>query len=289
MLTIKSLKHQKGLSLIELMISSTLGLILLAGIVQLFLSNKQSYTAVTGASQILDNGRLATYFMSGAVKKAGYWGDVETQPNRSYGADSGLIAGTYTGRFGDSEYLSGANDDATNAVVVDGTDELWIRFNGSTDNPLTNCVGTAVTGTQVAIEHYYLRVASGTESISSLVCETIVLNINLASGEITVPATPSVTTQSLISGVENLQILYGQRNIDSSQIQYFTADNVTNWTWVESARMALLVASTDNVNTVSRISGYSLLDVTSAIPTDKRSRQVFESLAAIRNPNIGTP
>jgi len=294
-LRVQTLKRQQGLSLIELMIAMTLGLILLAGVVQIFLSSKQTYSTVMGTSQLLDNGRLATHFISNSVTKAGYWGDVSF--TREYGTDSGLevvhtgtsntpYADKYIGRFGVNEYLSGSNDDATDANVVDGTDEIWIRFNGNDGSPMTNCAGANILATQVAIERYYLSEPVGSETIGSLVCETTVMTLDQATGTLSVPASPVISTQSLISGVENMQVLYSQRDVGDTQARYFAADDVTDWRLVEGIRVALLVASSDQVTSVSRSSGYKLLDVTTSAPTDKRSRRVFERMMAVRNVNL---
>ena len=52
----KSSTKQAGFSLIELMIAMTLGLLLMTGVVQIFLSSKQAYTTISGSSETLDNG-----------------------------------------------------------------------------------------------------------------------------------------------------------------------------------------------------------------------------------------
>ncbi len=65
---------QNGLSLVELMISITLGLILMAGVLQLFLSSKVTFNAQEGISRIQESGRLAMNFIAKDVRSAGFTG-----------------------------------------------------------------------------------------------------------------------------------------------------------------------------------------------------------------------
>lgn len=68
------MKHQRGLSLIELMIAILLGMILLLGVVQLFLSSKNTYTTQQGLSRVQETGRLAMQFIARDTRMAGYTG-----------------------------------------------------------------------------------------------------------------------------------------------------------------------------------------------------------------------
>jgi len=65
---------QKGLSLVELMISITLGLILLTGVVKVFLSSKTVYSTQNALSRVQETGRLAIDFMSRDIRMAGFMG-----------------------------------------------------------------------------------------------------------------------------------------------------------------------------------------------------------------------
>lgn len=282
------MKHKSlGISLIEVMIAMTLGLMLLVGVVQLFLSSKQSYSVVLGQSQTLDSGRLAMHFLGQAMRKSGYW---SRDWDRSFGADAGISAGSYTGVFEREQYVYGLNDDATDAAVVDGSDQVYVRFTGDNLHPMSNCLGTAIAEDQVVIERYYLRVAGTGEQASSLVCETTVLDINVQEsidrGEVTVPAGATTITQPLVAGVENMQILFGERNASGTEMSFQRANSVTDWSLVESVKIALLAVSPEGSQSgLQRSSGYKLFDVTSAVPTDTRIRSLFEHTIAVRNPN----
>jgi type IV pilus assembly protein PilW len=68
------MSKQIGFSLIELMIAITLGLILLTGVMQVFLSSKNVYTSLQALSREQETGRLAVEFMSRDIRMAGYMG-----------------------------------------------------------------------------------------------------------------------------------------------------------------------------------------------------------------------
>lgn len=65
---------QRGLSLIELMIAITLGLILLTGVMQVFLSSKNVFSSQQALSRVQETGRMAVEFLSRDIRMAGFMG-----------------------------------------------------------------------------------------------------------------------------------------------------------------------------------------------------------------------
>lgn len=66
--------HKNGFTLIELMIALVLGLILVAGVIQIFISNKQAYRVTDAHSKLQDNARFALDVLSRDVRSAGFSG-----------------------------------------------------------------------------------------------------------------------------------------------------------------------------------------------------------------------
>lgn len=66
--------RQNGLSLVELMIAITLGLILMTGVIQLFISSRESFQAQQSTSGIQESGRLASEFINRDLRMAGFTG-----------------------------------------------------------------------------------------------------------------------------------------------------------------------------------------------------------------------
>jgi type IV pilus assembly protein PilW len=65
---------QRGLSLVELMISLTVGSVITAGIVQLFSANSDTHRVMMGQSRIQESARFALDFIGRDIYKAGYLG-----------------------------------------------------------------------------------------------------------------------------------------------------------------------------------------------------------------------
>ncbi|MBX3706434.1 MAG: PilW family protein [Pseudomonadales bacterium] len=63
-----------GFSLIELLLALALGLVIVAGIVQLFVGNSQTYAVMHAQARLQENGRFALDFISRAARSAGYFG-----------------------------------------------------------------------------------------------------------------------------------------------------------------------------------------------------------------------
>jgi type IV pilus assembly protein PilW len=66
--------QQKGLSLIELLVSLGLGVFLIMGVVQVFLSNKESTQIETSLSRIQENGRFAIDLLTEDIRKSMHLG-----------------------------------------------------------------------------------------------------------------------------------------------------------------------------------------------------------------------
>jgi len=123
-----------------------------------------------------------------------------------------------------------------------------------------DCLGNATGGE--AINRFFI-------SNSNLVC--------LGNG--------SNTPDTLIEGVENLQILYGEDTDNDGVVnRYVSAPNVTLWNAVKSVRIALLVSTVQKVgSTDSR--QFVLLNTPPVGPfSDGRSRRVFSRTILLRNP-----
>jgi type IV pilus assembly protein PilW len=70
----RSARRQLGLSLIELMVAVVIGLILIGGLIQVYLSSKQSYNAQEQLARMQESGRFAMDLITRDLRRAGYWG-----------------------------------------------------------------------------------------------------------------------------------------------------------------------------------------------------------------------
>ena len=70
----KYLKHQQGISLVEVLVALVISLFLLAGIIQVYVANKSSYGFSNSISRIQENGRYAMDIMAQDLRMAGFFG-----------------------------------------------------------------------------------------------------------------------------------------------------------------------------------------------------------------------
>ncbi len=64
---------QRGLTLVEILVAIVISTFLIAGVIQLFISSKQTYRSYDALSRIQENGRFALEAMSRDIRAAGYY------------------------------------------------------------------------------------------------------------------------------------------------------------------------------------------------------------------------
>lgn len=85
--------RQSGMTLIEIMIALLIGVFLIGGVIQIFLSTKKSYRTQESLSRIQENGRFAMELLDHDIRLAGYLGcSAATASNPVVIANSPLVA-----------------------------------------------------------------------------------------------------------------------------------------------------------------------------------------------------
>lgn len=243
----------KGLSLIELLIAVTLGLIILTAVFEIFISTKQTFTATDILSRSQENGRFALEFLEKDIRMAGYK-IAEDLP--------APIFDCVKNTTGDGAEAC-ANDGGGNA-----SDRVAIEYDPQRSGA-TDCLGTAVATNNNIVNSYYI--ANDVNGEGALFCRSLNPQTNtwVAAG------------QALINGVENMQVLYGE-TIGSNR-NYVSADRVSDWANVQSTRISLLVSSGDNGYLENRTREFILLDAPTLSFTDKRSRYLYTTTTSFKN------
>lgn len=134
--------RQKGFSIIELLIASLLGLILLGGVIQLFLGSNQNYSLQDDLATLQEDGRFGMMFLEHQIQLGGYAFD----GNIPDAIDLTTVGAT-TDDLNDSftvSYNDGKNRDCNGATVVgmvnnrffvDADGNLMCQGNGAGSNP----------------------------------------------------------------------------------------------------------------------------------------------------------
>ncbi|GMR20778.1 MAG: hypothetical protein BMS9Abin36_1375 [Gammaproteobacteria bacterium] len=124
---------QRGFTIIELMISLMLGLLIMAGISQIFITSKTSYSHEDASARAQEGGRFSMEFIASDIRMAGYLGcnsSLDSATNNATPPDSGnqsLSAGlrgfTYIGAGGTGAATDW--DPPLPAELIDGQVEPW--------------------------------------------------------------------------------------------------------------------------------------------------------------------
>ena len=310
-----------GRSLVEVMISLTIGMVIVIALSAMFMANRQTYRTSDDKSRLDDEGRLALNMMAFHVRMAGYGTLLSTtesyvRENNAEGTQTSNVAlpAVYTNNSDENGVsvnairgCAGGFENSSSDVSVLGcnagsdSDAFLVRYvvdassaNVNADGVPTDCLGAALklqpampaTSRRAASAAYYLVenrfFVQMNNGVPELYCQGnggIVLGENLKN-----PAQP------IAENVERMKIVYGVSSTNGQVIDTFlTADKVTSWESVISARICLVVRSAnDNVvlNKQTYVDCENKL-VPSKDNPDKRLRGVFSSTITIRGRSTG--
>ncbi|MGQ0620029.1 MAG: PilW family protein [Panacagrimonas sp.] len=268
-----------GFSLVELMISMAIGLLVLAGVATVFLGSRQTYRTQDSMGQVQESGRFLSYLMVPYVRQAGFLPDplVQTDPADHFRGNWQQILGSENGFF-DEERVTGISD------AQPDSDALLVSYAGS-PTLLRTCLGGTIGESEIAASVFYIS-APDASGVSSLNCGVAVSASAPGPGLQTDALNPIAiqSSQALIYGVQDLQILYGVDTdpADDHSIlpgqsglfpnQYLRANRVEDWTRVVSVRLSLTVVAAEATEGAD-----------TAMVQDRRLQRVFSSHVNIRN------
>ena len=262
------LKHlQAGFSIVELMISLVLGLLLMTGVIQVFLSSRQTYATNEAMARQQENGRFALEFIARSARMAGYtdaiypldkelpipinclnWTNNKCKSVLAGGAPSSMLTTEAGGNTSDSIGF------VLQPQLIDGVRR--------------DCTGRSVDDTDLVINHFKVMG-------NSLGC---------SSYKISGAAPKEKTFTPLVEGIDSLQILYGEDfGNDESANSYVSADRVTDWNHVRSIRIAVLANSVNPVFPAPPARNFVLLDAAPLAFNDNRARQIFTTTIQLKN------
>lgn len=267
---IPAMQWQRGFTLVELMVAMTIGLILLAGVAQVFASNKQAYRYNESLSELQDNGNFAIQFIANQLANAGripdpwlavrpgvdtkIWSAIETQV---YPAANLPVTGTEGGMGNDSLILN-------------------IAYPVTIATPPTDCAGTAVPNPG----NFNLSAPNGFNTFG--ITNTFTIAIGAA-------GRPALFCNGveIVEGVENLQVMYGV-DTDGDRLvdRYFDISQVpaVNVRDIYTVRVALMVATVKEARSAKTgTTTKDLIGTSVTLPNDKRLRQVYTATVRLHN------
>lgn len=207
-------RSQSGLTLLELMVSMSIGLVLLAGMGAVYLSSKQTYRLQQDNARLQESGRYALDLIGRSLRQAGLGAPIDSTAQMP--ADCGRSSATCVAITGTDDSVNGTSSDTVSVQFYAHVDE---------ENPL----GSGILGGRDC--------AGGFAPVGTLLTNTYAL------AETELKCTGSVGGEvTLLSGIEDFQVLYGVDNNDDESANTYVS-TPANWAHVVTARLCVLVRS----------------------------------------------
>lgn len=315
--------RQHGLSLVELMIAMTLGLLIVGGMGALFVQNKGSYTQDEQVARMQEDARYALNSIVDDIELIGFWSDIFTPGSINAHADL-TSAGTSAGCGGTTAWIY---NPVQAAVVFDHT--------AAGINTVFNCIANAdhqANSDAIGINRVEGAAIDATAAAGgALDAQTVYLKSNGANGILLTPgmsdatvsgtlnywqykpkiyyvrnyaesagdgiptlcvyqlsedlATPTMQETCIARGVESLQIEYGVDTDTDGVANIYTSTPTTNWLQnrLVSVRVHLLMRSQQPVAGYTNTKTYSLGNLDNYTPKDAFYRRVYTTTILVRN------
>ncbi|NJN46952.1 MAG: prepilin-type N-terminal cleavage/methylation domain-containing protein [Candidatus Competibacteraceae bacterium] len=264
-----SRKRQHGLTLVEIMVALTLGLVLIAGLLQLFVGTRQTYRAQENLSRLQENGRYALEYVNRTLRLSGYRSRETIEEGETFEDKFDVSTNT------DQRPIWGA-DDSTSPDP--DPDTVHVSFEGETTLSQINA-SPPISSLQGDVVDCLGRVApidlasrnTLTLAGTDLQCTSIINAVT--------------STQAIVEGVEDFQVLYGEdTNGNGVANRYVPEGSVSDMNKVVSVRVCLLLR-TEEDNVAVEPSTYVDCQGTNPLPTatDRRFRRAFTTTISLRN------
>jgi type IV pilus assembly protein PilW len=263
--------HQQGFTMVELLIATMLGLLVVLLVTGLVFSSKSAQSTQIDAATMQDTARFALDNISRSVKQAGYVnldrGDVPVM-------DTALLTASVMG-LDDGSLKATSYGISSPITARNSSDILALRFFGSNEeNTILNCAGSGVpasTSKQELIKEpfwsiYY--VSNDVNDEPALYCKYGIKSDN---------GVTNFTAQAIARGVESFQVLYGLNTSSPTNnhntTQFLSATQIyaldsgisdaelnkkTHWKKITAIKVAMLIRGAENSRLAQTTATYNL-------------------------------
>ena len=314
---------QAGFTVVELMIAMLLSLVLASGIITIFVNNSYSFNQDENVARMQDDARHALREIAFDISMAGHYADLHIPEIVTLDAALAIAtdcgpAGEVNWMYQTTEAGTGntlslaAIDNASSAAVtaayscfgpgdiLPGTDvvevrrvagavtaapiagSVYLRTNGTVgllyQAPMPAAPTVAVPAPSADWEYrpsiYFIRpFANNVGDNVPTLCRKVLRGVG-----------PSMTTECLATGIENLQIEYGiDTSEDGHPNVYMTSPTLADMQNVVAARIFLVARTTDIDTRYTNDKQYAVSNSGDFVPDDSFHRRVVSTSVSIQN------
>ncbi len=313
-----NLKYAQGRSLVEVMISMTIGLVIALAISTLVITNSQTYKVFDDKSVMEEDGRMALNMLAIQVRQIGYGNVMDTGHHVESGggstdfSDSTALTQGIRGCTGGFVTPNGDPTACNNTATT--PDSIVVRYVASSDNALSvsasgvaaplDCLGQTVpldntdpSNLVYTVENRYYIASNPANGRREMYC--------VGNGNSPLGATTFAAGQPVMENVVDMKIIYGYDQLGAQSVNgFYTAASLNDgtvpsplnpigkpvdvndppippWKRVVSAKICLVMRSA-NDNLVKTPVQYIDCSGNTVTATDKRLYSTFSSVVALR-------
>ena len=306
-------KPALGRSLLELMISITLGLIVIAAALAVYSASTSSSRVSESESRLNENAAITLGILQQQIRLASYSSVVGSATYAVRNNFNGPGVGGCTGGFSGTATVAFASIACVNDTTK--SDSLILRYEADTANTIpvntpavpSSCIGETITSSTpsdatsstagaIALANYSLAdnryyVATGPSGGPELYCVG-------ATGVSPTGATTFGTPQPLMEGVESMQLTFGVAGTTTGNITtaYMSAQDINStfsaesdrWKRVLTVRVCLLMRNLESSDkfkkaAINTTSSYYDCSNTAQTSTDGYLRRAYTSTVLLKN------
>lgn len=268
------MKKQRGFTLIELMIASLIGLVVMAGMLNLFITTNKSVTLSDAMSQNQETGRFAMDYLTKFIRRAGYTEDFTEFTPPLY-MTTPLI---------DCAPSSSAYEACSvNDLIGIRGDRLSIPYYVATGEVSSSCTGTNVNGPNAIVNVFWVSSDVAGNTDRELRCRTYSRSTGVWLDN----------AVSIINNVESFQVQIGiaAKESDRHSARYVSLNVVEDnalLNLVRGIRIAILTTSQDSqtpgkLQSNKQVRTYGVLDANYLAFDDGNLRNIFSNTIELPN------
>ncbi len=315
-------RHQAGLSLIELMISITIGIVILTAVTLVFFNTSRSRAEIERTSRQIENGRYAIELLSDEIRLAGFYGELNvssvtaptalpTDQCSTTIADWKAWVPLHIQGFADAAGWNGSTSGCSLSDRKSGTDVILLRRAKTCLAGVSGCAASSSSKNYLQVslcadETTTHDMATGTSALTlkkkdcsatADVREYIVtiFYISTDNGQsVSVPTLKKIeldgttwTTTALVEGIEEFHVEYGLDTSGDGAVDSYTATpaSVDDWRNVMTVKLWLLARNLEASPDFTDGKTYTLGAAApeTYTPGGSYRRHVYSSLVRIQN------
>ncbi len=281
-----SIKYTKGLTLIEMMIALSLGMIIILGLTSVYLSSQKSSRTRDAIANMEANARVALSSMRQIIEHAGYPSIYNVPLEKPFhSAEDGAIDISTRCRGG-SELLVRPSSIA-NKYSIDnvGRDRIVVKY--MADNPndanaeiISDCSGSGVLPECSADPNNGMY-----DPMEAIVYNAIYITTPTGRHVLTCAGSRNAIPQPIAEDISFIQFLYGVNRNSLTTYKTATAVEIAKqWESVTSVQVAILVRSSGSILDTTENRTFVLLNQT-VNKNDKRLYRVYSTTINLPNRN----